>query len=321
MNLNILMFNQRLPFICCSFTLTVVSLTALVMPLHAATQLTRTSSDTTLDNGLRLIIREDHRAPIVMTQMWYAVGSRDEPSPLQGISHLLEHMMFKGTPMVPQDKFTRLNHLYGGSSNAYTSNQYTYSYQLYPSQYLGLALKLEADRMQHLSLNAADLATELKVVMEERRQRVEDHPRNLAFERFKWMTYPTSHSRQPTLGLMKNLNNIQLSDVQHWYQTWYRPPHATLVIVGDVDTEQALAQVQRYFAPIPSARHQGALSSKHANNKRAHSKNTYKKTQLSDKTTAMPHPTEFQLERNDDLEFDRIGYRQLPSTCLYRCLA
>lgn len=235
-------------------------------------KLSRNTVESTLKNGLKVIIREDHRAPIVISQIWYGVGSSDESGNLLGISHVLEHMMFKGTKKVPNDEFTRLSRNYGGNINAFTSTNYTNYYQLYPKKYFPLALELEADRMQNLVLRQADFEPEIKVVMEERRQRTEDNPRNLAFERFKWIAYPTSHYRQPILGLMKNLHNIQLSHLKNWYQNWYTPNNATLVIVGDVNSEIALKQVEKYFAQIPKNK--------------------------------LP-------ERNDVLEFERLGYRKM----------
>lgn len=236
------------------------------------TELARTTFETTLKNGLKVIIREDHRSPMVMTQIWYAVGSSDESGNLLGISHILEHMMFKGTQKVPNDEFTRLSRMYGGSINASTFTNYTNYYQLYPKTYFPLALELEADRMRHLLLRQQDFEPEVKVVMEERRLRTDDNPRSLAFERFKWIAYPTSHYRQPVIGHMKNLQNIQLKDVKKWYQDWYTPNNAVLIIVGDVDAENALRQVQKYFGDIPSR-------------------------------TTPP--------RNDVLEFDRVGYRHM----------
>lgn len=252
----------------------VLSLNAFFTPSHAETdsQLSRSTVETTLKNGLKVIIREDHRSPIVMTQIWYGVGSGDESGNILGVSHALEHMMFKGTQKVPEDEFTRLSRLYGGSVNAATSTNYTYYYQLYPSKYFPLALELEADRMNNLVLKPSDFQTEIKVVMEERRQRTDDNPRNLAFERFKWIAYPTSHYRQPVIGYMKNLKNIKLDDLKTWYSTWYTPNNATLVIVGDVNAESALQQVEKYFAPIA-------------------------KRQTP--------------ERNDVLEYDRLGYRHM----------
>ena len=223
-------------------------------PVYAKPQnnLTRSTSEYTLDNGLKVIIREDHRSPMVMTQIWYAVGSSDESGNLFGISHALEHMMFKGTTKVPNDEFTRLSRLYGGSVNAATFTNYTYYYQLYQKNFLPLALELEADRMSNLLLRQQDFDTEIKVVMEERRQRTDDNPRALASERFRWISYPTSHYRQPVIGYMKNLNTLQLNDLQKWYQDWYAPNNAILVIVGDVDTQQTLHQVQQYFSTMPA---------------------------------------------------------------------
>ncbi len=252
-----------------------LSLSAIVPTLSRAepqSQLTRSTFETTLSNGLKVIIREDQRSPIVMTQIWYAVGSSDESGNVLGISHALEHMMFKGTQKVPNDEFTRLSRMYGGRINAATNTNYTQYYQLYPKRYFPLALELEADRMRNLVLRQEDFEPEINVVMEERRQRTDDNPRNLAFERFKWITYPTSHYRQPVIGYMKNLKNIQLKTLKQWYQTWYVPNNATLVIVGDVDAEQALNQVKKYFDAIPK----GVLP-----------------------------------DRNDVLEYDRVGYRHM----------
>jgi zinc protease len=242
--------------------------------VHAETRskLTPTTFETTLKNGLKVIIREDHRSPMVMTQIWYRVGSSDESGNLLGISHVLEHMMFKGTQKVPDDEFTRLSRMYGGRINASTFTNYTNYYQLYPKTYFPLALELEADRMSNLLLRQQDFDPEIKVVMEERRLRTDDNPRSLTFERFKWITYPTSHYRQPVIGHMKNLQNIRLEDIKKWYRDWYSPNNALLVIVGDVDTEQTLLQVQKYFADIP-----------------------VRKTP----------------PRNDVLEFDHIGYRHM----------
>lgn len=270
-NLTLVLKSQIRPLRCvlCLFLITTLSTS---LWAENQTKLARNTVEVTLKNGLKVIIREDHRAPIVMSQIWYAVGSSDETGSLLGISHVLEHMMFKGTVKVPDDEFTRLNRMHGGSFNAFTSTNYTNYYQLYPKKYFPLALELEADRMQNLRLRQQDFEPEIKVVMEERRERTEDNPRNLAFERFKWIAYPTSHYRQPIIGLMKNLQNIQLNDLKHWYKTWYSPNNATLVIVGDVNAETALKQVKKYFAQIPQK--------------------------------VIP-------QRNDVLEFERLGYRQM----------
>ena len=255
-----------------SATLIGLSLFSAYTYADSRSQLARTTFETTLKNGLKVIVREDHRSPMVFTQIWYKVGSADESGNTLGISHALEHMMFKGTNKVPNDEFTRLSRIYGGSINAATFTNYTNYYQLYPKNYFPMALELEADRMTNLQMRQSDFEPEMKVVMEERRQRTDDNPRSQAFERFKWIAYPTSHYRQPVIGHMKNLQNIQLDDLKQWYKNWYTPNNAILVIVGDVNAEQAVRQVEKYFGNIPS-----------------------RKTP----------------QRNDVLEFERIGYRHM----------
>ncbi len=205
-----------------------------------------------LPNGLKVIIREDHRSPVVMTQLWYKVGSADENSDETGLSHALEHMMFKGTTKVPNDEFTRINSRFGGENNAFTTANYTGYYQLYPVERLGLALEMEADRMQNLKLREEDFLPEMQVVMEERRSRTDDNPQALASERFRAMAYPTSPLRYPVIGHMKNIKNLKLDALKRWYQMWYTPNNAVLVIVGDVKTADTMALVKHYFAAIPA---------------------------------------------------------------------
>lgn len=205
----------------------------------------------TLPNGLKVIIREDHRAPVAMTQIWYKVGSTDETGDELGLSHALEHMMFKGTSKVPGEELSRISGKFGGSTNAFTSSNYTGYYQLYPAQYVPLALELEADRMQNLQLRQQDFEPEMRVIMEERRQRTDDNPKALAYEKFRWMAYPTSPLRQPTIGHMKNLEGLKLDSLKRWYQKWYTPNNATLIIVGDVDPKKTMYDVRRYFGDMP----------------------------------------------------------------------
>lgn len=201
-----------------------------------------------LDNGLKVIIKEDHRSPVVISQIWYGVGSTDEPENLGGISHLLEHMMFKGTTNISSADFERIIAKFGGSNNAFTSYDYTGYYEVFPANRLSLALELEADRMTNLQLRHEDFVTERQVVMEERRQRTDDNPNALAFEKFSKMAYPDSNRGRPVIGAMSEIENITLDDLKNWYQTWYAPNNATLVIVGDVNPEQAFAEVKTYFA-------------------------------------------------------------------------
>lgn len=205
-----------------------------------------------LSNGLKVIIREDHRAPVAMTQIWYKVGSNDETGDEIGLSHALEHMMFKGTSKVPGEELSRISAKFGGETNAFTSQNYTGYYQMYPANYVNLALELESDRMQNLQLRQQDFAPEMQVIMEERRQRTDDNPKALAYERFRWMAYPTSPLRQPTIGHMKNLQNLKLDSLKKWYQQWYTPNNAVLIIVGDVDPVKTMYEVRRYFGDIPA---------------------------------------------------------------------
>ncbi len=204
----------------------------------------------TLDNGLKVIIKEDHRSPVVMTQIWYKVGSSDEPKHTGGISHLLEHMMFKGTDKVSGNDFEQLVAKYGGTNNAFTSYDYTGYYELFPANRYALALELEADRMVNLKFDETDFAKEHQVVMEERRQRVDSNPTAKAYEEFRLLAMPESPKGESVIGPMKELESINLDDLKAWYSTWYAPNNATLVIVGDVNPKQVMQQVKRYFADI-----------------------------------------------------------------------
>lgn len=203
-----------------------------------------------LENGLKVVVKEDHRAPVVMTQIWYRVGSTDEPADKGGISHLLEHMMFKGTSNVSSDDYERLIAKFGGVNNAFTSYDYTGYYELFPANRFPLALELEADRMKNLMFNDDAFAKEHQVVMEERRQRTDDNPLAKAYESFRLLALPNSPKGESIIGPMNELESIKLSDVKDWYKTWYAPNNATLVIVGDVEPTEVLAQVKRYFGEL-----------------------------------------------------------------------
>lgn len=210
------------------------------------------TSEFLLGNGLKLVVREDHRAPTVVVQVWYKVGSSYEPDGLTGMSHALEHMMFKGTQKVPDGELSRIVALYGGEDNAFTTDDYTAYYQIYTADKLPLALELEADRMHGLVLKPKDFAQEIRVVMEERRLRTDDNPQALAMERFMALAWLTSPSRVPTVGWMRDLQSMTVEDLRHWYETWYAPNNATLVVAGDVDPLQVKKLADQYFAAIPA---------------------------------------------------------------------
>ena len=205
-----------------------------------------------LENGLKLVVREDHRAPVVVFQVWYKVGSSYEPIGLTGISHALEHMMFKGTDLLPPGEFSKTVADYGGQENAFTTRDYTGYYQLWEASRLPLSFELEADRMVNLTLPTEEFTKEIQVVMEERRMRTEDNPNAKTSERFRAAAYVSSSYHNPVVGWMRDLETMSVNDLRDWYKKWYAPNNATVVIVGDVDPEEVLSLAKKYFGPLKS---------------------------------------------------------------------
>lgn len=206
--------------------------------------------ETQLDNGLKIIVREDHRAPVMVSQVWYRVGSSYETAGQTGLSHILEHMLFKGTPKVPTGEFSKLVAQYGGSENAFTSYDYTGYYQVMQANNLPLSLELEADRMRNALLPEDEFKKELQVVIEERRLRTEDNPSARTYERFTAAAYLSSGYHNPIIGWMHDLKNMKLSSVRDWYETWYAPNNAILVVVGDVKHQQVFDWAKKFFGPL-----------------------------------------------------------------------
>ncbi len=204
----------------------------------------------TLDNGMKLIVREDHRAPVVVSQIWYRIGSSYEHGGITGISHVLEHMMFKGTKNLKPGEFSEIIASNGGSENAFTSRDYTAYFQRIASDRLEICLKLEADRMRNVVFLPDEYQKEVAVVQEERRWRVDNKPKSKLFEQFYATAFLNSPIRIPTIGWMGDLDNLDMQDAANWYRQWYAPNNATLVIVGDVDTDQTIKLVEKYFAHI-----------------------------------------------------------------------
>ena len=203
-----------------------------------------------LDNGLKLIVREDHRAPVVVSQVWYKVGASYEHDGITGVSHVLEHMMFKGTDDYPTGEFSRIISENGGSENAFTSKDYTAYFQRLEKSRLAVSFELESDRMRNLHLQEEEFLKEINVVMEERRMRTDDKPTALTYEQFTATAFISSSVRIPTIGWMNDLENMELSDLQHWYERWYAPNNAIVVVVGDVDPEAVLKLAKQYFEPL-----------------------------------------------------------------------
>lgn len=209
--------------------------------------------EATLKNGLKVVIREDHRAPVVTSMVWYKVGSVDEPRGLGGISHMLEHMMFKGTDTLGPNEHSTIIANLGGRDNAFTSTDYTGYFENLPAWELETALKLEADRMQNLELREEDFAPERLVVAEERRQRTDSNPQSKLYESFSANMFTTSAYRNPIIGWMPEIHSWQLDDLQKWYEQFYAPNNATVVIVGDVEPQATFKLVEQYFGDIPSS--------------------------------------------------------------------
>ena len=203
-----------------------------------------------LSNGLKLIVREDHRAPTVAHMVWYRAGSIDETNGRTGVAHVLEHMMFKGTKKVKSGEFSRLVAAVGGRENAFTSRDYTAYFQQIEKSKLEEVIKLEADRMSNLSFDDAEFDKEIQVIMEERRLRTEDNPSSLLNESLMATAFISSPYRHPIIGWMNDLMNMKASDARDWYRSWYAPNNATVVISGDVDPQNILKLVQKYYGVI-----------------------------------------------------------------------
>jgi len=234
--------------------LPILLLALLVTPLAAFVHPPKLEYETaTLPNGLRVILSEDHSTPIVHVAVWYHVGSRDERPGRTGFAHLFEHMMFKGSKNVQPDSHTSIIASIGGRSNAYTQEDATVFWETLPSQYLPLALWLEADRMATLRVDREAFEREREVVKEERRLRVDNQPYGRLNEILFDHAFTTHPYKHPTIGSMKDLESASLQDVRDFHDTYYVPENAVVTVVGDFDTAQAMQLVRQYFGRVPKA--------------------------------------------------------------------
>ncbi len=228
------------------------ALAALVFTILCSAPLEAKVLEHTLANGMKILVKEDRRAPVVASMVWYRAGSMDEVTGTTGVAHVLEHMMFKGTSNVPPGEFSRIMARAGGRDNAFTNKDATvYHQQLHKSK-LPLALGLEADRMANLLLAEDEFAREIRVVMEERRLRTDDQPKSLVYEASMATAYEVHPYRTPVIGWMSDLENMRVEDAREWHRTWYVPNNATLVVVGDVAAEEVFAEAEKQFGPIPA---------------------------------------------------------------------
>ncbi len=208
---------------------------------------------TTLENGLKVVLLEDHSTPIVHTELWYHVGSKNEKKGRTGFAHLFEHMMFKGSKNVePEGHPSRISSI-GGQSNASTNEDATIFWETTPSQYLPMVLWLEADRMATLRIDEKVFATEREVVKEERRMRVENQPYGKLNEIIYDQAFTTHPYKHPTIGSMADLEAASIEDVRDFFKTYYVPDNATLVLVGDFDPKEAMDLVKKYLGRVPKA--------------------------------------------------------------------
>lgn len=221
----------------------------LLSPLPAAAQVFNPTTYR-LDNGLQVVVVENHRAPIVSHMVWYRVGAADEVPGKSGIAHLLEHLMFKGTPSVPPGEFSKIIARMGGRDNAFTSSDYTAYYQNVAADRLESVMKMEADRMRNLTLDDSNVTTERAVVEEERRSRTDNNPQALLAEQVEAALYLNHPYRRPVIGWASEIASLSRQDALDFYKRWYAPNNAILVVAGDVQPEQVRQLAETYYGPL-----------------------------------------------------------------------
>ncbi len=205
----------------------------------------------TLSNGMRVIVKEDRRAPTVVHMVWYRVGAVDEVDGTSGVAHVLEHMMFKGTRNHKSGQFNELVAAAGGRDNAFTSLDYTAYYQQVPANRLDQMMGLEADRMVNLIVDPKEFSKEIKVVMEERRMRTDDKPQALVHEALMSTAFQAHPYRRPIIGWMSDLENMTAADARDWYRNWYAPNNAYVIVIGDVDKDEVFRLAEKNYGKIP----------------------------------------------------------------------
>ena len=227
-----------------------VALGLMLQPLMALAISEPSTQTFTLDNGLNVIVLEDHRAAVVHSQLWYRVGSSYEPPGQTGLSHALEHMIFKGSSKLCPGEADHVFQGLGASSNAATQRDATIFFQTLPPNALGVAFEIMADQMSTAHLSAMYWEGEREVIKSERSESIDNSPSQLALERLLSVAHPASASGNPVIGWMHDLDRMHIKELQDWYRLWYAPNNATLIIVGDIDVNQVKALATRYFGPI-----------------------------------------------------------------------
>ncbi|MDQ2066253.1 pitrilysin family protein [Xinfangfangia sp. CPCC 101601] len=209
-----------------------------------------TVSTFTLENGLQVVLIEDHRAPVVVQMIWYRAGAADEPAGKSGIAHFLEHLMFKGTDTIPPNAFSAMIEAQGGDDNAFTSWDYTAYFQRIAADRLELVMEMEADRMRNLRMTEEDVTTERQVVLEERSQRTDSDPGALMAEQMRAAQFMNHRYGVPIIGWRHEMEELSRADALAWYTKFYAPNNAILIIAGDADPAQVKEWAEKYYGPI-----------------------------------------------------------------------
>ena len=223
-----------------------LGLFALALPAAADTV-----SNFTLDNGMQVVVIEDHRAPVVTHMVWYKIGRADEAPGHSGIAHFFEHLMFKGTKTVAPGEFSAIVEQQGGNDNAFTTNDYTAYFQRIAADRLDLMMKLEADRMVNLTMSEEDVATERQVILEERGQRVDSDPASLLQEQMSAAQFLNHPYGIPVIGWRDEIAALTRQDALDFYRAYYAPNNAILVVAGDVDPQAVLEMAKTHYGPLP----------------------------------------------------------------------
>ena len=206
----------------------------------------------TLDNGMEVVVIEDNRAPVVVHMLWYKVGSADEPAGTSGIAHFLEHLMFKGTAVLAPGEFSSVVAANGGTDNAFTSYDYTAYFQRVAADRLALMMQMESNRMNNLRLTAEDVRTERGVIIEERNQRTENEPNALAREQFRAALFQNHRYGVPIIGWKHEMEQLDMQDALDFYDLYYAPNNAILIVAGDVKPDEVLELAEQYYGVIPA---------------------------------------------------------------------
>jgi len=254
-----------------------------------------------LDNGLKVVTIEDHKDPVITFQVWYRVGGINEITGKTGLAHLTEHMMFKGTKKYDKGEVSRTVARHGGNENAFTSQEYTAYFQNFAKEKLHISLELESDRMVNLVVDPKEFLLERDVVMEERRQRTDDDPTSSVVEEMYASAFKVHPYRNPVIGWMNDLENLQYEDLIDWYKTYYVPNNATVIVAGDITRDEVLPEIKKYFGSIPKGKEPPPVTIKEPKQRGERRVWVKKEAQLpfifaGYKTPNIGHPDEFALE-------------------------